>query len=223
MQCDSFLLVCMFLLVPSGSEDCREQNNFVVKQGEELTLISEVDPLKWCYFVSTDNDSSDQCCFHKDGHQEDCDTRNTSTRRTNTECPEYDLIDDSIESGTCTLSIKHFSELHIGQYMFKSYDADHGPIGGCVVTVSAWGDRTGRQNFQSLDEEAGGGSSAVGIIGALILVLTVVGIIVVILWKRNYLPQPIYKLLASIFKPQTNDEDEESSKELQGSNLKVLT
>ena len=185
-------------------------------------MISEVDPLKWCYFVSTDNDSGDQCCFHKDGHQEDCDTRNTSTRRTNTECPEYNLIDDSIESGTCTLTIKHFSELHIGQYMFKSYDADHGPIGGCVVTVSAWGDRTGRQNFKSLDEEAGGGSNAVVIIVTLIVVVIAMIPIVVILWKRNYLPQPIYKLLASIFKPQTNDEDEESSTELQGSNLKVL-
>lgn len=221
MQCDSFLLVCMFLLVPSGSEDCRKQKNFAVKQGEELTLISEVDPLKWCYFVSTDNDSGDQCCFHKDGHQEDCDTRNTSTRRTNTECPEYNLIDDSIESGTCNLTIKHFSELHIGQYMYKSYDADHGPIGGCVVTVSSWGDHT--ENFKSLDEEAGGGSNAIVIIVTLIVVVIAMIPIVVILWKRNYLPQPIYKLLASIFKPQTNDEDEESSKELQGSNLKDLT
>jgi len=31
----------------------------------------------------------------------------------------------------------------------------------------------------------------------------------VILWKRNYLPQSIYKLHASIVKVQTNDQDQD--------------
>ena len=148
MYCDTFHLACVILLVTyanavpmqcsanadESSEDCRKENIIEVKQGEELTLTSTIDPLKRCYFVFTKNDSGDQCCYNRRGNNEDCDTSDKYKRSHMTKCPEYDLIVDSVETGTCILTIKSAREADAGEY--KSYDADDLPIQGSLVTVS---------------------------------------------------------------------------------------
>jgi len=139
MRRDRFLLVCLFLLVTKHvkadetSQDCRNKKDVDVNQGDELGVVSAVDPLTRCYTVSKDKDSGGQCCFHIDGHNEDCERSNKYEPRNNTKCPEYVLTVDSIETRTCNLTIKGFIEAAALQY--ESYDADHVPIKICAVTV----------------------------------------------------------------------------------------
>merc|ERR1719391_376892 len=139
-----FLPVCLFLLLPivlakhvkadEGNRDCRNENTIDVEQGEQLTLVSSVDPLERCYFVFTKNDNSDQCCYNENGFERDCTNSDKYKQRSNSECAEYDLTVDSTLTLTCNLTIKSVSEAHAGLY--KIYCADHKPIQGCVVTVS---------------------------------------------------------------------------------------
>jgi len=139
MRRDSFLRVCLFLLVTKHakadetSQDCRNKKDVNVNQGDELRVVSAVEPLTRCYTVSKDKDSGGQCCFHMDGHNEDCERSNKYEPRNNTKCPEYDLTVDSIETRTCNLTIKGFIEAAALQ--LESYDADHVPIKICSVTV----------------------------------------------------------------------------------------
>ena len=114
-----------------GGKYCRSDSDINVHQGKELTLISDIEPLTRCYFVSTDSDSGDQCCFNEDGEDEDCTTSGYYKQR-NTKCPEYSLTYDSIETRTCTLTIKSVSAA--GKY--KSFDANHVPLQSCLVTIS---------------------------------------------------------------------------------------
>ena len=70
MQRDSHILLCLLLLITQhvkADGDCRDKKDVTVKEGEELKLITSIEPLKRCYFVLTDNDSSDQCCFNRKG------------------------------------------------------------------------------------------------------------------------------------------------------------
>jgi len=140
----SFLLMCLFLLVlvkadEDKNTDCRGENAIDFKLGESLTLVSHVDPLKRCYFVFTDDDSSDQCCFYRKENNEDCESSDKYSPRNSANCPEYVLTVDSIETGTCVLTITSVDENAAGQY--KSFDAEDVPIQGCHVTVSGgkWG------------------------------------------------------------------------------------
>ena len=145
MRSDSLLLVCFSLLVTQlvkaeageGSGYCSGGNVIAIKQGEEFTLVNDVEPLKWCHTVSTDNDSSAKCCYNRKGSNEDCDKYKP---RKNTECPEYALTVDSIDSGTCTLTIKGANENAAGLY--KIYDQDQVLLQECSITVSADGGET---------------------------------------------------------------------------------
>ena len=112
--------------------ECRSENDINVPQGKALTLISVIDPLSRCYFVSTHSESGDECCFNKIGEDEDCTSSGYYKHRNNTECPEYILTYDSTQTKTCNLTIKSVSAA--GEY--KSYDVDHTPLQSCLVTVS---------------------------------------------------------------------------------------
>ena len=138
----TFLLVCFFLFAKADEDsgDCRDQQVIDVKQGGKLTLISDVDPLARCYFVSTINDG-DQCCFDKDKSDEDCETSDKYKHQNSMSCPKYELTCDSSKTFTCNLTITNVSEAVAGQY--KSYDANHEPIQGCQVTVSGGGGGSG--------------------------------------------------------------------------------
>jgi len=137
----TFLLMCFFLFAKADEDsgDCRYQQVIDVMQGRKLTLISDVDPLARCYFVSTTNDG-DQCCFDKDKSDEDCETSDKYKHQNSMNCPKYELTCDSSKTFTCNLTITSVSEAVAGQY--KSYDANHEPIQECVVTVSG-GDAAG--------------------------------------------------------------------------------
>ena len=93
-----------------GSHNCRNGNVIDIEQGEELKLVSSVDPLERCHIVFTDNHSSDQCCFHENGSSEDCENSEEYKNRNNTKCPDYILTVDNIETKTCNLTIKNVSE-----------------------------------------------------------------------------------------------------------------
>ena len=127
----SFSLCLTFKHVQARIKKVEERECRNVHQGKELTLTSVIEPLTRCYFVSTDSDSGDQCCFNEDGKDEDCTTSGYYKQR-NTKCPEYSLTYDSIETRTCTLTIKSVSAA--GKY--KSFDANHVPLQSCLVTVS---------------------------------------------------------------------------------------
>ena len=138
----TFLLVCFFLFAKADEDsvDCRDQQVIDVKQGGKLTLISDVDPLARCYFVSTTN-VGDQCCFDKDKSDEDCETSDKYKHQNSMSCPKYELTCDSSKTFTCNLTITSVSEAVAGQY--NSYDANHEPIQGCQVTVSGGGGGSG--------------------------------------------------------------------------------
>jgi len=179
----SFLLMCLFLLVlvkadEDKNTDCRGENAIDFKLGESLTLVSHVDPLKRCYFVFTDDDSSDQCCFNRKENNEDCDTSDKYKSRNSTKCPEYVLAVDSIEAKTCVLTITSVSENAAGQY--KSFDAEDVPIQGCHVTVSA-----------EVQSSGGRTGAIVGfVVAAALFVSGIAGItIFVILRKKRDLPK----------------------------------
>jgi len=170
-----FLIVSKYANATESSQNCRNNKGINVTKGEELTLISPVDPLMRCYFVFTDDDSGEQCCFSKEGSNEDCESSGKYKPRNNAKCPEHVLIVDSIETGTCILKIKSVSEAAAGEY--KSYDADHKRIEGCQVTVSG-----GISN--------GGGTGAiVGSLVAVVLAVVLLGIVMFFLWKKRGLPQ----------------------------------
>jgi len=172
MRRDWFLLVCLFLLVTKhvtadeSSRDCRNKKEVDVNQGDELRVVSAVDPLTRCYTVSKDKDSGGQCCFHIDGHNEDCERSNKYEPRNNTKCPEYVLTVDSIETRTCNLTIKGFIEAAAIQ--FESYDADHVPIKICAVTVIS------RQ---------GGGVTIGAVIGFIFALMGALALAAVLYWR----------------------------------------
>jgi len=166
MQRDS-LLLCFFLFVTrhvKSDGDCRNKKDVTVEEGEELKLISSIEPLKRCYFVFTD-DSSNQCCFNRKGSNEDCETSKKYNSRNSTQCPEYALIVDSLDTETCTLTIKRANETVTGDY--KIFDQNHKPIRECFVTVIA-----------------GGGVSLNGLIVALVLAVLAV-VLVIVIWRRK--------------------------------------
>jgi len=174
MRSDSLLLVCFSLLVTQlvkaeaeeGSRYCRGGNVIALKQGEEFTLVNDVEPLKWCHAVSTDNDNSAKCCYNRKGSNEDCDKYKP---RKNTECPEYALTVDSIDSGTCTLTIKRANENAAGLY--KIYDQDQVLLQECSITVSANGGETLS-------------GAMVGFIVALVPAVLLV-VVAIFVWKRR--------------------------------------
>jgi len=174
MRSDSLLLVCFSLLVTQlvkaeageGSGYCSGGNVIAIKQGEEFTLVNDVEPLKWCHTVSRDNDSSAKCCYNRKGSNEDCDKYKP---RKSTECPEYALTVDSIDSGTCTLTIKRANENAAGLY--KIYDQDQVLLQECSITVSADG-----------SEELSG--AMVGFIVALVPAVLLVAVAIFV-WKRR--------------------------------------
>jgi len=174
MRSDSLLLVCFSLLVTQhvqaeageGSRYCKGGNVIALKQGEEFTLVNDVEPLKWCHAVSTDNDSSAKCCYNRKGSNEDCDKYKP---RKNTECPEYALTVDSIDSGTCTLTIKRANENAAGLY--KIYDQDQVLLQECSITVSADGGETLS-------------GAMVGFIVALVPAVLLV-VVAIFVWKRR--------------------------------------
>ena len=166
MQRDS-LLLCFFLFVTrhvKSDGDCRNKKDVTVEEGEELKLISSIEPLKRCYFVFTD-DSSDQCCFNRKGSNEDCETSNKYKPRNSTQCPEYVLTVDSLDTETCTLTIKRAHEAAAGYY--KIFDQNHHPIRECSVEVIASGGWTG---------------TITGIIIAVLLFVTGAGYVA---WRRK--------------------------------------
>jgi len=171
MQAESFLLGCFLLLVTA--EECKN-NVLESKHGEEVTLVSDIEPLTRCYFVFTDNGGSGQCCFNEHGSDEDCETSEDYKQRNYRNCPDYDLtivngIDSTdTETFTCTLTIKSVNEGAAGQY--NSYDANHKPLQGCQVTVSG----------------GGGGSGTIGII-VVIVVLVALALLAIggFFWRKK--------------------------------------
>jgi len=170
MQRDSLLLLCFFLFVTrhvksdEGSGDCRNKKDVTIKKGEELKLISSIEPLKRCYFVFTDNYSSNQCCYNRKGSDEDCETSNKYKPGNSTQCPEYDLIVDSLDTETCTLIIKNVGEAVAGDY--KIFDQEDMPLRECIVIVIA----------------GGGTGTIIGFIAALLLFVLGLGFLA---WRRK--------------------------------------
>ena len=104
-----------------------------VEIGERLTLISNVERLQSCHFVFTEDIGGEQCCYNKEGREEDCEKDKIQG---NTKClmeDEYVVTIDGRGTGTCNLTIESVSEYSAGQY--RSYTADDEPIQECVVKV----------------------------------------------------------------------------------------
>lgn len=108
--------------------------------GERLTVVSPVDRLKRCHFVSTDENTGEECCYHLKGHSKDC--RDTHPKPNGQRClkeGEYNVTNDARGTGTCNLTIESVSESSAGLYNYTSYTADDDLIQSCLVKVSGQG------------------------------------------------------------------------------------
>ena len=142
----TFILVVIFCsLRQVGDErqqmECTKKNMFQGDPGDQLTLISNVDSLERCHFVSTDSSGS-QRCYHMEGFEKDCDTSTKSTVRDQAQCLEENVtyvMKLDWDTGTCKMTILQLSDAATGQY--KSYNADDEPLDeqGCVVMVTQLG------------------------------------------------------------------------------------
>ena len=144
----TFILVVIFCsLRQVGDErqqmECTKKNMFQGDPGDQLTLISNVDRLERCHFVSTDSSGS-QCCYHKNGFEKDCDTSTKSRVRDKAQCLEENdtfVMKLDWDTGTCKMTILKLSDAATGQY--KSYNADDEPLdedgSGCAVMVTGTG------------------------------------------------------------------------------------
>jgi len=121
---------------------CSNNRNFEGKPGYELTLTSDVSRGERCYFIYTDRNGGDQCCYNlKDSHK-DCDTSTKYKSQDKTNCLKenstFEMKLDSRGSGTCNITIIGLSQAASGHW--KSYNADHKPTDedeqGCSVIVA---------------------------------------------------------------------------------------
>lgn len=105
--------------------DCINDSAIMSMQGGHLSMMSRVESLERCYFVLTQENSGEQCCYNLDGFSDDCEKSEDYKRRNNTKCAKenVEIKLDSEVSGTCNLTIKSVSENSAGRY--KSYEADH--------------------------------------------------------------------------------------------------
>ena len=119
--------------------ECTKKNMFQGDSGDQLTLISNVDSLERCHFVSTDSSGS-QCCYYVDGFEKDCDSSTKSTVKDKAQCVAHVMKLDW-DTGTCNITILKLSDAATGQY--KSYNADDEPLdedgSGCAVMVTGTG------------------------------------------------------------------------------------
>ena len=134
------VIFCSLKQIGAERQELTCSNNILVQgdSGDQLTLISNVDSLERCHFVTTDSSGS-QCCYHMDGFERDCDTSTKSIVREKAECLEENdtfVMKLDWDTGTCNMTILKLSDAAAGQY--KSYNADDEPLDedGCEVMVS---------------------------------------------------------------------------------------
>jgi len=147
----------------------RNEFNANGKFGERLTVVSSVDRLKRCHFVSTDENTGEECCYHLEGYSKDC--RDTHPKPNGQRClkeGEYNVTNDARGTGTCNLTIESVSESSAGRYNYTSYTADDDLIQWCLVKVK------GKGPIPPVDEAGGGSSATVGIIIVLVILMVMV-------------------------------------------------
>jgi len=113
-------------------------NEINVKFGERLNLVSPVHKLQRCHFVSTDEKTNEECCYHLKGRTKDC--RDTHPKPNGQRClkeGEYEVANDARGTRTCNLTIESVSESSLGLY--TSYTADDVLIQKCLVRVTGQG------------------------------------------------------------------------------------
>ena len=140
-----------------------------VEIGERLNLISNVERLKSCHFVFTEDIGREQCCYNKEGREGDCEK---NKNQGNTKClmeGKYVVTIDGKGTGTCNLSIESVNEYSAGQY--RSYTADDEPIQECIVKV--------------VKVKGGGAQGSVVIVVVAILLAVTVAVVVTILVRRG--------------------------------------
>ena len=182
MHCDSlliFLLTTVSTKQASADEDsgvweCKDETVVEASVGEEVKLVAHVSRLERCYFVFTEEKTGDQCCYSIDEFQEDCNISDKYRQRNPSKCLEektgYAMKLDSRGTGTCSLIIESLNEAGAGQY--RSYDANHKTIQGCLVKING-------QSF-------GLGTT---IIVTLVATLFFFVLVLFILWKRGNIAQ----------------------------------
>ena len=173
MEGSKFLLVCVFTWISNQvNADQMCEGEIEVEIGERLTLISNVERLKSCHFVFTEDIGGEQCCYNKEGREGDCEK---NKNQGNTKClmeDEYVVTIDGRGTGTCNLTIESVSEYSAGQY--RSYTADDELIQECVVKVV------------KVKGEGAQGSVAKPVMAVLAILLAVtVAVVVTILVRRG--------------------------------------
>jgi len=119
------------------SHSCNN-NEINVKFGERLNLVSPVHKLQRCHFVSTDEKTGEECCYHLKGQTKDC--RDKHPKPNGQRClkeGEYKVTNDARGTRTCNLTIESVSESSLGLY--TSYTADDVLIQKCLVRVTGQG------------------------------------------------------------------------------------
>lgn len=158
------------------SHSCNN-NEINVKFGERLNLVSPVHKLKRCHFVSTDENTGEECCYHMKGRTKDC--RDKHPKPNGQRClkeGEYKVTNDARGTRTCNLTIESVGEFSAGLY--TSYTADDEPIQECVVKVVKVKEEGGAQ-----------GSVVIPVIAvlAILLAVTVVVTVVTILVHQGHI------------------------------------
>ena len=113
-------LVCVLILYAERIK-ADEESGYEVVLGKRFNLKSNVPLLKRCHWVFTKKNSTEKCCYHLKGKEQDCEHTKPNGKR----CPkesEYLVTNDGKRSLTCNLTIECVSEFCAGQY--KSYTAD---------------------------------------------------------------------------------------------------
>ena len=173
MEGSKFLLICVFTWISNQvNADQMCEGEIEVEIGERLTLISNVERLQSCHFVFTEDIGREQCCYNKEGREEDCEKDKIQG---NTKClmeDEYVVTIDGRGTGTCNLTIESVSEYSAGHY--RSYTADDEPIQECIVKVV------------KVKGEGAQGSVAKPVMAVLAILLAVtVAVVVTILVRRG--------------------------------------
>ena len=131
------ILVCLFAMSPvQVKTDEESENEIEGVLGGKLTLVSNVDRFKRCHFVFTEENGSEQCCYHLKDWADDC--TDNYAKPNGKRClkeEEYVMTLDDRRTGTCNLTIESVSGFSAGQY--KSYNADDELIQGFVVKVTS--------------------------------------------------------------------------------------
>jgi len=140
---ENLIFVVMFICLTNEANadearqdwECKNDSAIMSMQGGHLSMVSRVESLERCYFVLTQENSGEQCCYNLDGFSDDCEKSEDYKRRNNTKCAKenVEIRLDSEVSGTCNLTIKSVSENSAGRY--KSYEADHTALAEefCVI------------------------------------------------------------------------------------------